>query len=52
MKLQKEFGMKGSTQGLRFESVSVHGGFHGVVSHGIPAFVKAPDLSSQETSRG
>ena len=32
-------GMKGSTVGSRVEGSESHGGFHGVVSHGTPAFV-------------
>ena len=45
--------MNTAAQALRDKLVSIHGGFHGVVSHDIPAFVwKAPLFSSQITSRG
>ena len=36
-------GMKGSTVGSRVEGSLSHGGFHGVVSHGMPALVKWPE---------
>ena len=43
--------MKGSTVGSRVEGSGSHGGFHGVVSHGMPALVKAPDFSSHARRR-
>ena len=45
-------GRKGSARGSRFESEFDHGGFRGVVSHGIPDLVNAPDFSSHERRRG
>ena len=45
-------GMKGSAQGSRFKSESDHGGFHSVVSHGIPDLVNALDFSNHERRRG
>ena len=41
-------GMKGSARGSRFELESDHGGFHGVVSHGIRfANVKVAESSAK-----